>query len=592
MYTTPEIAAAFNESRPAMSAAMKFYARVNFGVKSGKTVWSVAGQIRNFISNPMIELANGNWRAVFNVGKAARAVAGDLSAPTEVLAERLSKLAGSERDWRAYWLDLQRRNIVGQSTSANELRDLLLAASNRSGKIADAFADPTSSTFRKGVAVVGKLYSGNDDFYKILAWEGELADYRNALPNVPDEAIKDRVAKLVTDTRPTYAKVPRITQRLRQNILIGNFVSWQSEIIRNTYNIGRYAIAELRDPALRGIGARRLAGLAAVASVVPALAAYSRFTSGVTKDEENDMRPGLPFWQRNAHLAHYGRDEKGSYKFKDMSFADPYSYFRKAIVAIMRGEDGLDGFKDAAVEMFSPFVAPEILISAADNVWNNQRERGSPARIYNPQDDGDKILMDVIAYMGTKVEPGTVSSLRRIKMGQTGELTRTGQSFDRNAEIRAMLTGSRIGTYNPAVGLYHILNDLNQKVSDQNQRFTSTLGDLGNVAPETIKERYQDISKGRMELFKEASDAIHAHLRLGVSNAQAGATAKQAGWTEKEIESIVNGRVPFYSPSDQLAKSFRARAERSGMAKPQIDSIIKARGSAYQEERQRLLPRP
>lgn len=602
LYTTPEIAVAWKSatSPQVMGPVMRAYTRLNLGVKLGKTVGSVVSQIRNFISNPMIELANGNLN-IFQAGKAARAVAGNLSAPTEAIAERLSQIAGSERNWREYWLNLQRRGVVGQSSNAGEIRDMLIDASTRPGKIVDAFADPLSSRLKKGFQVAENIYSGNDDFFKVIGFESEFARYRNALdryntahglPLVSDDALADRIAKLVTDTRPTYAKVPEITKKLRRVLLVGNFVSWPSEIIRTTYNVGKTAFAELADPALRGIGAQRLAGLAAVAGVVPAVAAYSRFASGVTKDEENDLRAFLPPWQQNSNLLHLGRDAKGNYSYTDLSYVDPYSYLRKPILAMMRGEDALDAFKDAAVEVAEPFLSEEILASTLMNVRSNQRERGNDSRIYNPQDDPQKQLADISAYVWSKVEPGTLTTARRIKMGSTGEMTQTGQTYDAKAETRAALTGQRVGKVNPSQALYYRLRDLNDQVSDENRRFTSSLTNLGSVAPGTIKETYQSISQGRMELFQKAAEAAHAARRLGVSDAAIVASFKQAGFTEKETESIAHGRVPFYSPSEQLAKSFRARLQRAGTSAPEIDSIISARGGAMREERQRLLPSP
>ena len=58
---------------------------------------------------------------------------------------------------------------------------------------------------------------------------------------------------------PNYSYVSDFIKGLRRSPL-GNFVSFPAEIIRTSHNIVQQGLKELRDPALRSIGARRLIG--------------------------------------------------------------------------------------------------------------------------------------------------------------------------------------------------------------------------------------------------------------------------------------------------------------------------------------------
>jgi hypothetical protein len=70
---------------------------------------------------------------------------------------------------------------------------------------------------------------------------------------------------LVTNTIPTYSKVPLIIENIR-NLPLGNFVAFPAEILRTTANIINIGARELTstNPFIRQMGARRLVGVSTV----------------------------------------------------------------------------------------------------------------------------------------------------------------------------------------------------------------------------------------------------------------------------------------------------------------------------------------
>ena len=77
--------------------------------------------------------------------------------------------------------------------------------------------------------------------------------------------MREIAARYIRDVYPNYSMVPKIVQNWRR-LPLGNFVAFQSEIIRNIYNILNYSTREMAssNPYLRQMGARRFLGFGTV----------------------------------------------------------------------------------------------------------------------------------------------------------------------------------------------------------------------------------------------------------------------------------------------------------------------------------------
>ena len=101
---------------------------------------------------------------------------------------------------------------------------------------------------------------------------------------------------------PNYAYVSDTVRALRV-LPFGNFMSFPSEILRTSTNIVERGLKEIKDPVtgslnyfsstnpLKGIGLKRLAGMATTTVVVPtAVVEGARALYDVTEDELKAMR--------------------------------------------------------------------------------------------------------------------------------------------------------------------------------------------------------------------------------------------------------------------------------------------------------------
>ena len=95
-----------------------------------------------------------------------------------------------------------------------------------------------------------------------------IAAENKALEEEKQRQLKEEAADIVRNTVPNYAYVSDTVRALRR-LPLGTFMSFPSEILRTTTNIAQRSIKEIKDPALRNIGIKRLVGLTTVLATAP-----------------------------------------------------------------------------------------------------------------------------------------------------------------------------------------------------------------------------------------------------------------------------------------------------------------------------------
>lgn len=120
---------------------------------------------------------------------------------------------------------------------------------------------------------MSRLKSFINNFDDVKRWYKDIArqDYfennlKTGNPKTLNEAVEEMAAWYVTNTYPTYSKVPEVIQSIRRTPFFGSFVAFPAEMIRTSSNILSLSLREIasNDPNLRAIGLRRLIGLGTV----------------------------------------------------------------------------------------------------------------------------------------------------------------------------------------------------------------------------------------------------------------------------------------------------------------------------------------
>jgi hypothetical protein len=539
LYTTPEVKAAFEKMGETIDSSnfTRIYMAVNTATKVGKTVGSVKTHVRNFLANPMIAMANGHWR-VGKISDSMKAIGADIG-------------LSNNANWRKFYSDLTQLGVVGESARGNELRAML---KDSFGSDIDTYTGSRIGRLaRKAASLPAEMYRAEDDFWKVYGFANEVARYQKAMPNRPIEEIKRIAAENIRNTYPTYSMVGQGIKNLRRFPVVGTFPSFAAEIWRTSYNNVRLAAKELKDPQLKSIGVERAAGILAAMTLPAAAATASRFLSGVTKSEEDDMRRFLPPWQQNANLMQIGKSGEGQYKYIDVSYLDPYEYIKKPVMGMLRGENWEEGFSDAMKEALSPFMSEEILFKAVREVMSNKAETGR--EIYNEQETDAEKVGRSIKHIGKAIEPGTISDAKRIYKGATGEVEPWGRKYDPSTEALAMVSGQRIQDIDVRQAISFKARKGADAIRQSERIFSEAAQRKGTVSDVELAQSRQRSETARMKLFGELREDALSAIRLGVSTGEVRRALREGGVNTQNMIFIMTGNYRSYVPSVETQKN-------------------------------------
>ena len=538
--------------------AFQLYSMANAWVKWGKTVGSVQAQFRNPISNVLIEVVNGN----FNFG-------GNLKPIKTVLAD-FGVPAMDTKEGRAYLTRAAQLGVY-DNTVLNEFTQMLKDAQQYKGSTidyAEMLAGKSANVLKKGVGALNKTYRAGDNLFKLMAWENEtkqLMDGRG-LSRLEAEVI---AAERVKNTRPTYSRVPRIIKAFRLQPLIGNFVSWPSEMLRILPNTLRYAGEDMKTPGMRRYGLQRLIGMLAGTSAVYGLVELAKWATGFNDRKADALRRFVAPYQKNAALMPTGMDGK-DVGYVDISYTSPYEIFMGPAQAVAVGKNPEEKILGAIQEFTESYIGPSIL---TDAIVSAQRgETASGRTIINPQDTFTDKSLDVISYILRQTEPATVSQIRRIGYALSGQpdtsVSRYGRVYKPSEELSALF-GVRPQSINVSKALESKASRFNSNIADVGRIFTETYGAVGNVPEANVREQFEKMQNRRRVMFDEANKDFHAAMMLGLSRSEAISAMRSGGMGVDNASAIANNRYRDYKISKSLTKSMRRELSPEEMQKRQ-----------------------
>ncbi|MDZ7870130.1 MAG: hypothetical protein U5L02_13200 [Rheinheimera sp.] len=369
-------------------AAVKFTSIVKYG----KTVLSPTTAMRNWQSAMFFAVANGHF---------------DFSHMKKSLAafrEQVSQSATG--DDLAYLKKLKKLGITYDAPYAGEMMRLL--ADSKIDEWLEGKKGNVFGTVRQINNLAQGFYSFGDDFWKIIGYENEKANFIKAGLSEPEA--EKMAAERIRKTYPTYSMVGRAIKKLARFPLMGTFVSFPAEIIRTTANMLRYSAQDMKsdNPAIRAMARKRLTGMVLVSGMFYALSAITAAMLGVDDEEEEAIRDVGPSWQKNSTFLFYGRDDKGKLQYFDISFLDPYGYFKRPITAMLRDQPWEDAAASGAADMLSPFFGADITAGTFFQVFANKKQSGG--QVYNEYADGTDQLVSIADHIWTGLRPGFINN--------------------------------------------------------------------------------------------------------------------------------------------------------------------------------------
>ena len=589
-----------------------------------KTVFSIPTHLRNIISAGAFAAANGilfqGFRNPKMLGDAFRK-GWQISGVGNLKNTRFKDI-----EFENAYRELLELGVVNSQVQIGDLRALMKDV-QFGDKISDldSVLNPMLSKLKKVPEYLQGKYTAEDDFWKITNYFVELERRRNAYVkdatrrnvklNVDDEQfvkqLKEEAAAIVRNTVPNYAYVGDVVRTARL-LPVGNFMSFPSEMIRSTVNIGQQAIKELKHlpgpgEIIRGsdispmvyiegkgfvknnnpmysIGATRAAGMAFTLNAVPAMAVEgAKALYNVTDDEIQALRQFVPEWSRNSTLVPIRDEDTGDLKYIDFSHSNAYDLigrpFRTMANEIMAatkdGDTILKGFitgaDEAVTEIAAPFIDESIWTEAAADIdlFPLLPGRGGRTRdgrvLYTEQTPlGDRMSIK-FRHLMEALAPSYKQYIR-IAQAATETPTKTGKILELNDQIAGFI-GFRPIDVDPLRAMGFKIQEYQKGIRNARREFTGGAFGLlrgGPIEPNDIITRYYESSKARFDVQKEMHKNINAAEILGVSRNNLQNEFSDRQLSVSNFNNLRIGKYDPYVPSDDIRARFREIAQNLG----------------------------
>ena len=631
LYTTPEIANAVKGTEeyltkmydlPLYSALMS----VKAAGQIGKTVFSPMTQVRNVSTASFFALASGLIGGRVSLTDSFKLMADDIFPGKYISAADVAKKME----------DRIARGVVDQNIEVNEIKTILQKAKDGKFTLSalmeapivkkafdlyqggdnvwkiyadDFYQDALTTAFKyvtpaqkaKGLKGDAAIRENIIDWYRTVGKQTDVADElvgSNAKIAQIDEAlktatpatkqsllnqkenlvqqfkdIKDISAYLVTNTIPTYSKVPAIIKNIR-NLPLGNFVAFPAEILRTSAHLIEIGARELTstNPFIRQMGARRLVGAASVFGGTGAIISEAaEKITGVTSDKmEAFQRSVAPSYQKNSTLIPLTEsDDKGNFKYFNFSYTNPYDSMIRPINAVLNAfgngsltnqnvsqivynaliYDSLTETPGAFTEFFDPFISESIGAGAIADLTIRNGKTKEGRTIYYEQDNAMEVIDASLGHLLAQLEPGASRSARRVWKGVTETFTDYGTTYDSATEIVALMSGLRVEEAKPMDSLPFIVTSYAKDLSNIQNKFSSNIyspnldlnGRIGYMA-EYLKDSYDAQSR----MFRVIQDMEEMGADIGDIEDKIGTRLKN----KKRLAALMDGEYRAPNISD------------------------------------------
>lgn len=531
--TTPEIKQAlahYYSPRVKMPIAIQALRYFSDLIKYGKTILSPVTHARNFVSNFYFIAQNGYMPRDAAKSWDAFRVAWDMK---------------TDAEQREYLVKLASIGVLGGGAASSDIRAVISRVNG------DAISNlQGGSVFTRAMRTIQNTYTAEDDFFRIMAYEAESRRYAKAIYgkkyddlNADQQADIDNIAaSLVSETMPTYSKVPEAANFIREVPLFGTFIAFPAEMFRVTYNQVKRTRIDLQDPRTRGIGMARLAGMAIAQTAPIALAALFRHIIGVSAEEEKAARFFVPEWQQDSMWMWDEWKPGEMMSFRNLGYSDPYAFYKRPIMRMVAGprKDIEENMADGAWSLVQPFLDVELTTGTILALAYNRNQR-TGENIYNP---GAGILQDwrsVRDYAVRQLQPGVVKFGFDIASTITGE-GQFGKPPKQWDDIVMNMVGYATEKTEFERAIQGKIREIGRQIDYSRQYFMQN------------RYKYKNDPAGMASLYERTTDMYNESLKdvsLLIRNAQIVGVPSQTlkpmlksgrnGFSEKEITAAVSG---------------------------------------------------
>ena len=572
-----ENAIKFAESLPGESLMKNAIYRYLIAIPKGlaqvsKTVLGPFTHMRNFTSAVAFSLGTGN------LFKNPAFVLQNFKKSFKTLQPQL--LYRNLPEDQAFYQFLLDEGVVNSSSTFQDVQGLLKDIA-KGGDVIDRVFGKLGKRMTKTFRAAQDLYVAEDDFYKIYNYLAEFDNLKNAYKGtVPDLELAKRAASIVRNTVPNYAYVSDFVKGLRRSPL-GNFVSFPAEIIRTSMNIVQQGVKEVKDPALRSIGARRLLGFGtAVAIIPPTVTEAFRGMYGFTRDQVSALRRFLPEWSRESTIVP-NKDKDGNLYYTDFSHGFAYDVAINPIQSVIANVEGNDeqplmtslfnGVTKGVGRLVEPFISESIFTQAMADIYIRAGRTKEGKQIWNPQDFVGNQMFGGIKHLAEALAPLSFPQITRL-----GQAAIYGEDPDTGRDLS--ITGELAGFFGFRNIKMDIPESLNYKITDYTSKLRKNRAFIPRPQGDKKSQEIIDgIIKGNQIFFedmKEMKKDINAMKDLGFSEKEVAAIFDRRG-LGTDYGMIKKNKFKPFSLSDNQIEAFIRNARENGYDNPVNRSTLK-----------------
>ena len=553
-------------------------------VQAGKTLYSPQTQVRNVTSASFFSLWNGHVGHNASVIDAMKMVMKDIFKAGKGGAI-------DEVEFAKYVEKLVRLGVYDENIVAQELRAVM--RNIHAGRIRTE-EDLMAAILRKlPTEKVARLYAGGDNLWKGYGYEFFKSDLSRALKNIDDveaylkmhyhpfskksltgelksfdEALDEAAAFMLRNTYPTYSKVPPAIQAIRNIPLIGNFVSFPSEMLRT----GATSIAmSLRNimssnAALRQMGYKNLIGAyLALKGIGKGAHAVANFVTGNTEEQwEAYKRSGAAPWDKNSNMIGILPFENGESAAINFSYFSPYDVLERPVqsalsmadkqniapeevddyvMSLMFAEDG------PLMELMQPFISPAIGFERIQDVTGGNflmggrgGETAEGFQIYSPTDSLEDKFNKAFAHIVKGAEPGLISSGRKLMSAIEGDVSGAGKPMELGDELLALFTGTRIIRIDVKKDLKFLTGMTNRllRATDETEKFYKAKQFMDRP-PSIMVAEFDQMQEEAFKIQKDMYMAVKDIMMLDLSKSKIEDIMIEAGMNKKQVFNLVDG---------------------------------------------------
>ena len=496
-----------------------------------KTILGPFTHTRNFITSAQFALGTGNLyknpiKMVKNFKQAFNTI------QPQLLYRNLPKD-------QALYKFLLEEQVVSSSATARDIAGLLDDI-GRGGDVYMRFFGKFGRAMKKLYEKAGDLYVAEDDFFKIYNFLAEFDSYKNAYTNAFNKGLINKIptdlqimkeaASIVKNTVPNYNYVGPFGQNARR-LPTGNFVSFPIEVTRTATNILQQANKELKNPVLKGIGARRALGWGTSVATAPAvISGMLKGMYGVTTATVSAIRElVLPSYAEDSTIGVI-KDEEGNLKYIDLSAFLVYDTVQNPIQSVIANIDRENlfspndpltvGFGKGMANAVGRFLRPYVDESIYLNTFNNLILRGGVTpegrRLWNEDAPEGEKIKKAIEYALLEVAPFSARQFERLYFAGTDQPDERGNKYELSDEI-AGFYGLRAVKVDPLKSLNYKINDFKESIRNTRSLFTSEVLKGGSVTPNEVINRYIVANAQRYKAYNNLLRKINAAEILNVS---------------------------------------------------------------------------